>query len=252
MPLMMSADVPAPVLSSTRTGRILAEGAVPATPMPLLVDAAAMPATCVPWPFRSCAPGVQVSSATMSTPGRSFSFRSGWFRSTPVSTIAIVVPAPSAPRFQAPAALICDRPHWRPSRGSFGATPVGAPPVSYDVATGEHGAAACDAVGNAKAATTAAATIDVMPRLRILAPPTNGVDARFLSALSLGGGALPGRLAPAATRVLCALALDLALQVLERVVDVVAHHRSRELVGEPAEQPAGRVVAQAEHHARAV
>ena len=51
------------VASSTRTGRIFAAGATPATPMPLLVAAAAMPATCVPWPFRSCAPGVHVSSA---------------------------------------------------------------------------------------------------------------------------------------------------------------------------------------------
>jgi hypothetical protein len=85
---------------------------------------------CVPWPFRSCAPGVQVSPVTKSAPGRSLPCRSGWFRSTPVSTIAIVAPAPRAPRDQAPVALIWPRPHWRLKSGSFGFEPVGAPPVS--------------------------------------------------------------------------------------------------------------------------
>src|SRR4051794_10454881 len=99
----------------------------------------------------------------MSAPGRSLSFRSGWFRSTPVSTTAIVVPAPTAPRFHAPAALICVRPHWRPSNGSLGVDEVAAPPVSYVVTTGAHGTAACDATGDRRAAVTAAAAIVLEP-----------------------------------------------------------------------------------------
>ena len=57
--------------------------------------AAAMPATCVPWPFSSCGPaGQSPFEATMSVPATSFELRSGWPRSTPVSTTAMVVPAP--------------------------------------------------------------------------------------------------------------------------------------------------------------
>ncbi len=47
-PLAMSSKEPLPS-SSTFTGMIYASGATPAMPMPLLVAAAAMPATWVPW-----------------------------------------------------------------------------------------------------------------------------------------------------------------------------------------------------------
>ena len=53
MPLTMSSEQPLPSESSTRTGMIEASGATPATPMPLFVTRAAMPATCVPCPFSS-------------------------------------------------------------------------------------------------------------------------------------------------------------------------------------------------------
>ena len=104
----MSSLVPLPSAPRTRTGKIMASGAVPATPIPLSVAAAAMPAVCVPWPFSSCGPaGQSLLPATKSLPATSLLFRSGWFRSTPVSTIAMVTPAPSTPRAQACGAWIC-------------------------------------------------------------------------------------------------------------------------------------------------
>src|SRR3954464_2340787 len=68
-------------------------------------------------------------------------------------------------------------------------------------------------------------------------PPYNGASARFLPGLSLGWAAafLRRRLRPCLACAGCELALDVALQVLERVVDVVAHHRPGQLVAEPAE-----------------
>src|SRR3954469_15039274 len=82
-------------------------------------------------------------------------------------------------------------------------------------------------------------------------PVSNGSDARFLARLSPGGAALC-RLRLGALATLRAVALDVALQVLEGVVDVAPDHRRGQLIGDPAEEAAGRVVAQAEHHAGAV
>ena len=48
MPAAMASSEPDPSAPRTRTGMIRAPGAVPATPMPLPVTAAAMPATWVP------------------------------------------------------------------------------------------------------------------------------------------------------------------------------------------------------------
>lgn len=49
-----TADVRKPPLSlATRSAMIFAFGATPATPSPLLTEAAMMPATCVPWPSLS-------------------------------------------------------------------------------------------------------------------------------------------------------------------------------------------------------
>src|SRR5438876_526083 len=56
MPAATWSLVPDPLASRTRTGRILAPGATPATPIPLSLTAAAIPATCVPCPFWSWAP----------------------------------------------------------------------------------------------------------------------------------------------------------------------------------------------------
>jgi hypothetical protein len=85
------------------TGITFASGATPAMPMPLLVAAAAMPETWVPWlsaacptpsgPFQSPLPqeGLQPMNVA---PGTSLPCRSACVRSTPVSTTAITAPAP--------------------------------------------------------------------------------------------------------------------------------------------------------------
>ena len=55
MPSAMPATEPEPRAESTLIGMILAWNATPATPMPLWVDCAMVPATCVPWPWSSAA-----------------------------------------------------------------------------------------------------------------------------------------------------------------------------------------------------
>ena len=101
-PLAMSSYAPLPS-SSTFTGMIFAPGATPAMPTPLLVAAAAMPETWVPWvsdgcatpsgPFQSPLPqdGLQPMKVA---PDTSWPCRSAWLRSTPVSTTAMTAPAP--------------------------------------------------------------------------------------------------------------------------------------------------------------
>src|ERR1700709_2881983 len=59
IPSVTSDIYPSPHASNALTGTTLAAGATPAIPMPLLVNAAAMPATCVP-----CHEALQVSVAT--------------------------------------------------------------------------------------------------------------------------------------------------------------------------------------------
>src|SRR5204863_7967438 len=91
------------------------------------------------------------------------------------------------------------------------------------------------------------------PGIRILAPEqrtqeSSAFSTRFAYGLGPRGGLLARRLA----RLLGLAALDLALQVQQRVLDVAAHDRRRELVAQPAEETARGVVAQAEHHAGAV
>ncbi len=51
----MSAEVPLPKWLSTFTGISVASKATPATPSPLFVAWAMVPATCVPWPWSSLA-----------------------------------------------------------------------------------------------------------------------------------------------------------------------------------------------------
>jgi hypothetical protein len=91
MPLAMSASTPVPSAPSTLTGMTLAFHATPATPPPLPVAAPTTPATAVPWPSSSLG---SVSPLTMSRPATRFGARSGWSRSTPVSSTATTVAAP--------------------------------------------------------------------------------------------------------------------------------------------------------------
>ena len=106
MPLFAVSTEPVPSASSTRTGMIFAPGAVPATPMPLLVSAAMIPATCVPCPFSSRGPLHEPPPFTRSIPLTKRPLRSGCERSTPESTTATLTAPPFAPRAHAAGALI--------------------------------------------------------------------------------------------------------------------------------------------------
>src|ERR687885_142209 len=86
-----------PSQSSTLTGRIIGSQAIPATPVPLLVAAAAIPLTWVPWSksSRTLSLAGQADDELGSTPrklapGSNLAARSGWPWSTPLSRIAIV------------------------------------------------------------------------------------------------------------------------------------------------------------------
>ena len=92
---------PSPVLSSTFTGRIRAVQATPAMPTPLLVSAAAIPATIVPWPLSSAA---LVSLLTKSWPASTRPVRSGCAALTPVSTTATTWDVDPVDRLQAQSA----------------------------------------------------------------------------------------------------------------------------------------------------
>ena len=119
---------PRPRASSTRSGMIAASGATPATPASSRL-AARMPAMCVPWPLASSG---AASRSTKSQPGTSRPARSGWSRSAPVSTSAIVTPAPRVTAHAAAAsrsasatagdpstdAPVFSSPHWREKSGS--------------------------------------------------------------------------------------------------------------------------------------
>ena len=83
-----------PVLSAPRTVTGITDtplGATPATPIPLLVVAAMMPAIMVPWPVESIKP-LDPSSAPfrMDVPFITLPVRSGWVASTPESRRATV------------------------------------------------------------------------------------------------------------------------------------------------------------------
>jgi hypothetical protein len=103
----------------TRTGMTTAPGAAPAMPTPLPDRAAMMPAIAVPWPARSRGPSStqplsrQPFGSTTSEPGstRSRPARSGWPRSTPLSSTATTAPLPVV-RAQACGKCTRSRPHW--------------------------------------------------------------------------------------------------------------------------------------------
>ena len=88
MPAAMSSSLAEPCESRTLTGMILPRQAPPDTPCPLLVMAAAMPATIVPWPKSSSGVG---SLLTKSHPGTSRPARSGWLSCTPESMMARII-----------------------------------------------------------------------------------------------------------------------------------------------------------------
>jgi len=90
-------------------------------PTPLLVSAAAMPATWVAWPWSvPASPGTTWPFCTTAEPA-DFPARSGWEKSTPPSMIAMSAPAP-VEAHQAEGNPAWVRPHWRPlaNQGSFG------------------------------------------------------------------------------------------------------------------------------------
>ena len=94
-----SLSVPDPSVSTARATTRWASGATDATPMPLLVTAAMIPATWVPWPLESLVPpGPQSPGSplapTQSAPPTTLPARSSWDASTPESTIPTVTPAP--------------------------------------------------------------------------------------------------------------------------------------------------------------
>src|SRR5437588_1019863 len=110
-----SLSVPDPWLPTARATTRWASGAIEATPIPLLVMAAMMPATWVPWPLGSLVPpGPQRAGLpfdpTQSAPSTTLPTRSSWPASTPVSTMPTVTPAPVDPAHAA-GAPICSRPH---------------------------------------------------------------------------------------------------------------------------------------------
>src|ERR1700704_1638445 len=100
MPVATSDENPVPSPQSTCTGRILAPGAAPDTPAPLLLSAAMVPLTCVPWPLGSVVPPSPSNelppplSWRKKCPLSTCPDRSGWFAITPVSTSATVTPSP--------------------------------------------------------------------------------------------------------------------------------------------------------------
>jgi hypothetical protein len=123
MPAAISSKLP-PSSVRTLTASRFASGAVPATPVPLFVVAAAMPATCVPCVLGGPALGADsqsplpqpfalVAQPVNVAPPAILPARSGWSRSTPESTTAIVCPAP-VERVHAGSVWSCCWPHWRP------------------------------------------------------------------------------------------------------------------------------------------
>src|SRR5437763_12401395 len=101
------AVVPDPSAPRTFTGMSEQRQQYDATPIELLLAAAATPAAQVPWPLSSTG-----SAAPFRTlyPATSFPWRSGWARSTPVSSEAITTLAEPCVRSHAAVVrvLTCD------------------------------------------------------------------------------------------------------------------------------------------------
>src|SRR5438093_10142014 len=114
IPLAMSDKVAEPPNTATRTGISKQPQHTPATPMLLLVSAAATPAIRVPCPAPDPTSVVVELLSTMFQPGTNFPARSGTVPSIPVSTIAIVTLLLPVLTAQASGARIFGRAHWRP------------------------------------------------------------------------------------------------------------------------------------------
>ena len=91
-----------------------------------------IPVTCVPWPFSSV--GSRSPDPT-SMPGMRRPFRSGWPRSTPLSTTATTISARPRVSAQAPRAPIASGPHCAYQNSSLGA-PTGDGGVGAGVGVG--------------------------------------------------------------------------------------------------------------------
>ena len=118
IPSAMSAALPAPLPPITLTGISEHCEQAPTPPMPLFERAAITPATSVPCPWSSLA---SASSLTASQPSTKAPWRSGWLRSTPVSSTATTTSAaPLVTRHAAGARTLASDQESRQS-GSFGA-----------------------------------------------------------------------------------------------------------------------------------
>src|SRR3954447_24056355 len=93
----------------------------PAMPIPLLVAAATVPATAVPWPSTSA---VSALDCTKFQPGTSFADRSGWWLYTPESITATTTEAEPVVTVQACGPAIFGRCHCETNEGSLGSEPV--------------------------------------------------------------------------------------------------------------------------------
>ncbi|MNY09227.1 hypothetical protein D3C86_1421330 [compost metagenome] len=91
IPRATYASEPAPSAASTLMGMILASGAMPATPCPLLAAAAATPAQWVPWPWSSLTSLERVMALK---PVTTRPANSGCVVSRPVSSTAMTMPLP--------------------------------------------------------------------------------------------------------------------------------------------------------------
>ena len=96
-----------------------APAATPAMPIPSFVEAAAIPATCVPWPFTPSSCGC-MAGVMKFFPGSSTGARSAFVRSTPVSTMAIVTGVAGVGQSHHGRTFIESSHHWVESMGSFG------------------------------------------------------------------------------------------------------------------------------------
>src|SRR5437763_6935299 len=127
MPACTSASAPAPLASSALATMSFAPGATPAMPLPLSFTAAMRPATWVPCPLSSCPDPVHRDGSALAPMQfvvvRIWPARSSWLRSTPVSTMPTLTPAPVLVA-QADGAPICVRPHCWEKSGSFDANAV--------------------------------------------------------------------------------------------------------------------------------
>src|SRR5215204_1776356 len=83
----MSETVAYPLLSAILTGIMRQFQATAATPILLFVEAAAVPATIVPWPLTSL---VSALLSYIFQPGTRLAARSGWVPSIPVSRMAMI------------------------------------------------------------------------------------------------------------------------------------------------------------------